>query len=300
MFGNELFAPAAMRLSLALTGGLSLIVVAERHHLKDLTAGVLFKRWRTWAISAPLFGAAVMGPDAFGVAFVMALSFQGLREYATIVDLPRPYRIALLIAGLASAPIAVTSLTVWRAMPPILLIIATLTPLWMQDVERGVQRLAYAAFGFAFIPWLLGYFLLIRDHVAGGPGVLLALGSSVAISDVAAFAVGNLFGRHRLASKLSPAKTWEGVAGNVVGAYAGFLLMSFALPASLPLGLRWSLPLVVAAGCVWGDLVESLIKRQFGVKDAGSCLPGFGGLLDRIDSLLVALPLAYTALVLWR
>ena len=300
MFGNELFMPAAMRLSLALVGGLSLIVVAERHHLRDLTAGVLFKRWRTWAMTAPLFGAAVMGPGVLGVAFVMALSFQGLREYATIVGLPRAYRVALLIAGLASAPIAVSNLTVWRGMPPILLVLATLTPLWMQDVERGVQRLAYAAFGFAFIPWLLGYFLLIRDHVVGGRGVLLALGASVAISDVAAFAVGNLFGRRPLAAKLSPAKTWEGVIGNVGGAYLGFLLMSFALPESLPLGLRWSLPAIVAAGCVWGDLVESLIKRQFAVKDAGSWLPGFGGLLDRIDSLLVALPLAYTALVLWR
>ena len=300
MFANEFFMPAAMRLSLALAGGLSLIVVAERHHLSELRTGVLFKRWRTWAITAPLFGAAVMGPGALGVAFVMALSFQGLREYATIVDLPKPYCIALLVAGLASAPIAVSNLTLWRGMPPILLVIATLTPLWMQDVERGVQRLAYAAFGFAFIPWLLGYFLLIRDHVTGGRGILLALGCSVAISDVAAFAVGNLFGRHRLAPKLSPAKTWEGVAGNVVGAYLGFFLMSFALPETLPVGLRWSLPVIVAAGCVWGDLVESLIKRQFAVKDAGSWLPGFGGLLDRIDSLLVALPLAYTALVLWK
>ena len=300
MFGNEMFVPAATRLSMALAGGLSLIIFAERHHLKELSARVLFKRWRTWAISAPLFGAAVMGPGALGVAFVMALSFQGLREYSTIVDLPRPYRLALLIAALASAPIAVTNLTLWRGMPPILLIIATLTPLWMQDVERGVQRIAYAAFGFAFIPWLLSYFLLIRDYVDGGRGILLALGTSVAISDVAAFAVGSLFGRHRLASKLSPSKTWEGVAGNVIGAYLGFFLMSFALPEWLPGALLWSLPAIVAAGCVWGDLVESLIKRQFAVKDAGSWLPGFGGLLDRIDSLLVALPLAYTALVLWR
>jgi phosphatidate cytidylyltransferase len=299
MFGSEFFAPAATRLSLALAGGLGLIVVAERHHLRELTRRVLFLRWRTWAMTAPLFGAAVMGPGAFGVAFVMALSLQALREYADIVELPQAYRRALLIAGLLSAPVLVWNLTVWRAMPPILLIAATLTPLWMQDVDKGVQRLAYAGFGFAFIPWLLGYFLLIRDHVAGGRGILLALGTAVAVSDVAAFAAGNLFGRHRLAGALSPNKTWEGVAGNVAGAYLGFFLMSFALPASLEPGLRLLLPLMVAIGCVWGDLVESLIKRQFGVKDAGSWLPGFGGLLDRIDSLLVALPLAYTALVLW-
>ena len=91
----------------------------------------------------------------------------------------------------------------------------------------------------------------------------------------------------------------EGVAGNLAGAYAGFMLMSFAVPASLPPAVRWILPAVVAAGCVWGDLVESLIKRQAGVKDAGSWLPGFGGILDRIDSMLFVLPLAYTVLVVW-
>lgn len=299
MFGSELFMPAAARVSLALAGGLGLIVFAERRHLRELTSRVLFLRWRTWAITAPLFGGAVMGPGALGVAFVMALSFQALREYAAIVELPKPYRTALLVAGVVSAPILVWNLTLWRGMPPILMMAATLTPLWMQDVERGVQRLAYAGFGFAFIPWLLGYFLLIRDHVDGGRGILLALGTAVAISDVAAFAAGNLFGRHKLAARLSPNKTWEGVLGNVAGAYLGFFLMSFALPESLDPGLRALLPAIVAAGCVWGDLVESLIKRQFEVKDAGSWLPGFGGLLDRIDSLLVALPLAYTALVLW-
>ena len=299
MLGGDLLVPAAVRLIAALAGGLALVILAERRHLRDLTQRVLFVRWRTWAISAPLFGAAAMGPVELAVAFVMAISFQGMREYAALVDLPRPYRTGMYVAGLFSVPIAVLSLTLWRGMPPVLLVAATLTPLLMQDVEEGVRHLAFAAFGFAYIPWLATYLLLIREHVAGGQQILLALGMSVAVSDVCAFATGKLLGRRPLAVRLSPGKTREGVIGNVAGSYLGFAIMSFALPGSLDPVVAWTLPAVIAAGCVWGDLVESLVKRQFGAKDAGSWLPGFGGLLDRIDSLLVVLPLTYTVLVLW-
>ncbi|MDQ3956704.1 MAG: phosphatidate cytidylyltransferase [Actinomycetota bacterium] len=299
LFENELFAPAATRLSLALAGGLTLIVAAERRHLRDLASRELFLKWRTWAFTAPIFGAAAMGPVALAVVFVAALSFQAMREYAALTELPRPYRTALYVAGVASAPIAILSLTIWRAMPPLLLIGGTLVPLLMQDVRSGAKHLAYAGLGFAYVPWLLGYFLLVREHVAGGSGLLLALGTSVAVSDIGAFGAGKAFGRHKLAPRLSPNKTWEGVAGNLAGAYAGFALMSFAVAGSLNPVVAWVLPAVVAAGCVWGDLVESLLKRQFGAKDAGTCLPGFGGVLDRIDSLLVVLPLAYTVAVVW-
>lgn len=296
---DTLFVPAAQRVTIALVSALALIVAAERHHLREIGRRVLFVRWRTWAITAPIFGFAAMGPTGAALVLVTVLSFQGMREYAALTGLPRSYRLALYAAGVASGPILLWNLTAWRAMPPILLIAATLAPLVMQDVQQGVRHLAFAALGFAYVPWLLAYFLMIREHVDGGQGILLALGTAVAVSDVAAFAAGKAFGRHSLAGRLSPAKTWEGVAGNVVGAYAGFLLMSFALPATLSPVVRWLLPAVVAAGCVWGDLVESLIKRYAGVKDAGSWLPGFGGILDRIDSLLVVLPLAYTMLVVW-
>ncbi len=294
---EELFAPAAQRVALALGGGLGAIVLVERHHLRELVGRVLFVRWRTWAITAPIFGIAVMWSIWSAVAFACALSLQGLREYARLVDLPRQHRIGLYAAGIASAPVAALSLTFWRGMPPILLLAATIVPLVQQDVRRGARDLAYAALGFAYIPWLLTYFILIREHVEGGPGLLLALGTAIAISDVCAFVAGRAAGRRALAPALSPAKTVEGVVGNVIGAAAGIALMSFALP---PMGLvaQVALVLAVAFGCVWGDLFESLLKRQFGAKDTGSWLPGFGGLLDRIDSMLIVLPLAYTVMVL--
>jgi phosphatidate cytidylyltransferase len=294
---SALFARSALTVSATLAGSLGLIAVAERRHLREFTGRVMFVRWRTWLITAPIYGLAVVGGTWSSVLLVEVLAAVAMIEYARMTGLPARYRNALLVAGLASAPVAAWSMTVWRGMPPVLLLAATLPPLLAQDVRNGVRHLAYTALGFAYIPWLLTYFVLVRDHVAGGPGILIALGVAVALSDVAAFAAGKMFGRRPLAPRLSPNKTWEGVAGNLVGAVLGVVIMSFALPAGMHAGVRVALPIVVAFGAVWGDLLESLIKRQFGVKDAGTCLPGFGGLLDRIDSMLVVLPLTYTLLV---
>jgi phosphatidate cytidylyltransferase len=290
---NDLVIPAAERVSLALAGGLGAILLAERRHLRNLTNRVLFRRWRTWAITAPLFGVAVVWSPWTAAALVGALSVQGVREYAGLVGLPRSYRAVLVAGGIGAAVVAVSAPAYWFIAPPVVMLAATVPAVAGQDVAAGGRHFAYTVLGFVYLPWLLGFLSLLRAHPAAGPGLVLALGLAVALSDVGAFAVGRAFGRHPLAPGVSPKKTWEGVAGNLAGAALGFALMSFAVPAELAPAARWALPVAVGMACAWGDLVESLLKRQFGVKDAGRWLPGFGGLLDRIDSLLVALPIAY-------
>ena len=99
----------------------------------------------------------------------------------------------------------------------------------------------------------------------------------------------------KLAPAISPGKTWSGLAGAAVGAYAAFAAFAFLHPAVSPL-IYWSLPPLVAVAGTIGDLLESWVKRAAGVKDAGTWLPGFGGLLDRIDSALVALPVGWLIL----
>jgi phosphatidate cytidylyltransferase len=293
---DALFWPTLEVLVGVLAVGLILVVLAGRRDLRHLSKNVLFQRWAVWALIAPLYALAVLSGSIPLLVLISVVVVQALREYSRLVGLPPMYTLVLVLAGLLMGPLAVWYPAAFYGILPLLLIVATLQPLLTQDVHGGVRCLAFAALGFAYVPLLLDHVLLIDAWLAGGPGVLLVLGLAIALSDVGAFTVGKLFGRHRLSPVVSPNKTWEGVAGNLVGALLGTWLLAFALPPGLPGWLSVALPVVVALGCVWGDLIESLLKREFDTKDAGTWLPGFGGLMDRIDSLIVVAPLAYYVL----
>jgi phosphatidate cytidylyltransferase len=293
---DPLFLPTLQVLVGVLVVGLILVVLIGRHDLRGLPSNVLFQRWAVWAVIAPLYALAVLSGSIPLLVLISVVVVQALREYSRLVGLPPSYAVVLVLTGLVMGPLAVWYPSAFYGILPLLLIAATLQPLLTQDVYGGVRRLAFAALGFAYVPLLLDHVLLIDVWLPGGPGVLLVLGLAIALSDVGAFTVGKLFGRHHLTPLVSPNKTWEGVAGNLVGAVLGTLLLAFAVPQNLPSWLLVALPVVVALGCVWGDLIESLLKREFDTKDAGTWLPGFGGLMDRIDSLIVVAPLAYYAL----
>lgn len=124
--------------------------------------------------------------------------------------------------------------------------------------------------------------------------LLLAAMALVWVADIAAYFAGRAFGRHKLAPSISPGKTWEGVAGAVLAVLAyGACLLAFSglrVALDLPLGAILAVLLVLTAVSVMGDLFESLLKRQAGIKDSSQLLPGHGGVLDRIDALTSTLP----------
>jgi phosphatidate cytidylyltransferase len=171
---------------------------------------------------------------------------------------------------------------------------------------RATTNLAISVFAIAYVGGLIGFLIQLR-LVGGGSGRLgmLALVSMIAIvksSDIGQYTAGRVFGKHKLAPVVSPGKTWEGVCGGVMFALvAGWLIMTYVAEAMLPGG--WFLDMwigrvalyaiaLVAAGLI-GDLAESLLKRDAGVKDSSSWMPGFGGVLDLLDSLMGAAPIAY-------
>jgi len=294
-FASPLFVPTLLRWA-GLFGAALAVLLVRRWRSGTSGEDVLLVRWRTWLIIAPIYLFAVLGGVLSTALLVMALTFQGLREYARLVDLSPAYSRILFVMGLAVTPVAALSAEGTYLLAPMLLIVATLQPLLLGTVPGGVRQLAFAAFGWGYIAWFLGHLVLVREYLPGGTGILLAMGLAVALSDVGAFVAGKTFGKHTLTPRLSPNKTVEGVAGNFVGAYAGLVVMSFAVPPGMRTFVVLGLPLLIGLGALWGDLVESALKREFGVKDAGSWLPGFGGILDRIDSLLIVAPLAYYVL----
>jgi phosphatidate cytidylyltransferase len=288
---SSLFMPTVYAFGGVLSAGLAGVVGAERGRISRIAKSTLFERWRTWAIIGPLFALAVLGGAAPLTGLVAIAAITGMLEYASVTGIGGMQRANLLASGV----ILVLTAAIAPQLMTAVLVVSLLRFAFaaMLDGERAnLQSAALALLGLAYVPLLLGHALLINRNIEGGDGLLLALGVGAALSDVCAFTFGKLIGGRKLAPRLSPNKTWAGAAGNLVGAYAAIGLMWFALPA-MPVWALALLPAIVAAAGVAGDLFESLIKRSFEVKDAGTWLPGFGGLLDRIDSLLFVLPAAY-------
>lgn len=301
LFSNPLAYPMLPPLGITLIGlfasSLLALLVAVRGQWRVLVASVLFERWRSWLVIAPLFVAVVLSGVVPLAVFAAALAVQGGREYARLADLPATDRWLLLGISACLPVLSVAAPTTLLGPGLLGLTLALSVPVLLsQDVERGVQRLTRLVFGVWYLPIGLSALVLLARDVRGGPGLLLALGLAVALSDVGAFATGRMWGRRALAPRLSPSKTWAGVVGNVLGAALGLGLLAWVAP-DAPFVL---LVPVVAIGAVWGDLLESLLKRSAHTKDSGTCLPGFGGLLDRIDSLLVVVPLSYVLLEVTR
>jgi len=183
---------------------------------------------------------------------------------------------------------------------PLLAAAVVFSLLWLlarSSGQRTFTSWSWTLAGMLYVGWLLSHYVALRELTQGKEWVLFVLSSTFAC-DTGAFLVGRAWGRHRLAPTISPAKTWEGTVGGFVAAVA----------AAMILGALLRLPLrgygeVVLLGCVvgifaqLGDLVESLFKRNMGVKDSGSLIPGHGGILDRVDSIVFTGVVIYYYLV---
>lgn len=173
-------------------------------------------------------------------------------------------------------------------MPLLLTSAVVLSLIWLllrRQKEGAFISWAWTIAGILYIGWLLSYFVALRGLDDGRNWVFLALAANFG-SDTAAFFTGRALGRHHLAPSISPGKTWEGAIAGVLGAIIISLLFTLLIPISY--GQAILLGLLVSIFGQLGDLVESLLKRNMGVKDSGKLLPGHGGFLDRIDSVVFA------------
>ena len=157
----------------------------------------------------------------------------------------------------------------------------------------AVMRWLWTVAGIIYVGWLGTHFILLRgvDYIPdiGWKWVMLALFATFA-ADTLAYFIGRAFGKHKMAPSISPGKTWEGAAGGFLGGLGATVLLAYILK----IDIDWKLlGCLIPIFSILGDLFESKFKRSTGVKDAGSIIPGHGGILDRLDSILFVVVVVY-------
>jgi phosphatidate cytidylyltransferase len=202
---------------------------------------------------------------------------------------------ALFVGGLLVAVLLLPApgLQPWlQAVAVLFWVVATLLMLSWRSEPETVARTRPAVLVLGALQLIVAWLSVIGLHRIGpqGPALLLFLMILIWTADSAAYFAGRAWGRRRLSPKISPGKTWEGVAGAMVGAVVCALGLSQLQTTTLSPTALLGLCLLTAFLSIGGDLWESLLKRQAGLKDSGTLLPGHGGVLDRIDSLIAAAP----------
>jgi phosphatidate cytidylyltransferase len=264
--------------------------------------GPIWSTYRSWLIMAPIALLIVFAGRVPFILGVTLLAIFGFKEFARASGLYRDWWMTgavyagIVTVGLASVmphPRGEEPGTGWYgffvAVPVFAIALILLIPILRNRARGELQKMSLSIVGFVYIGWMFGHLGFLANG-RNAYGFICYIIFATEVSDVAAFTFGRLFGRHPLRSEISPKKTWEGA----LGAIAVSLILPWLLRFSFPFFGPWQLiltGLIVGIGGQLGDLSISVIKRDIGTKDMGSAIPGHGGILDRIDSLIYVAPL---------
>ena len=289
-----LIVPATLALGGAVLGFLSLGLKRE--------LGPIWKTYRSWLVMAAIGLLVVFAGHMAFIGGVTLLSIFGFKEFARVSGLYRDWWmtgavyagiVAVGVASFVPQPRGQEPGSGWYglfvALPVFAIALILLIPILRNRARGELQKMSLSIVGFIYIGWMFGHLGFLANAV-NAYGFLCYVIFATELNDVSAFTFGRLFGRHPLRSEISPNKTWEGALG------------AMAVSMILPWLLRFSFPffgttqliltgLIVGLGGLLGDLSISVIKRDIGTKDMGAAIPGHGGILDRIDSLVYVAPL---------
>lgn len=279
-----------------------LLALRARTEAGRATVANINERIKAWWVMSAVFSIALLTGRTGAVILFALLSFLALREFITLIDSSRADHRALLVAFFLATPAQyVLVATGWYGLFAILIpvYVFLLIPAVLALIgETGdfLGRTATIQWGLMICVYAISHApaLLLLD-IPGYRGrealLLFYLVAVVQLSDVLQYVFGKLFGRHKIAPKVSPNKTWEGFVGGVLGATVIGTVLYWATPFA-PL-TAFAISLLVTLTGFLGGLVMAAIKRDRGVKDYGALIPGHGGVLDRVDALTFAAPVFF-------
>lgn len=284
--------------------GASLVTIWVTRHAPNRGRTELELRVRSWWVMSALIALALIGGKTPAVIFFGIVSWLALKEFYTIMPTRPSDRVVLMLIYLL---IPIQFLLVWYRQygifiifVPVYMFIALPTAMVLlgqtQGFLKAVGTLHWGLMSTVYSIGHVAYLFVLpdetRQHVYTGGGLVLALIVLTELNDVAQYVWGKSFGRTRIAPHVSPGKTWEGFLGGVATtAVIAMVLLPFLTPHQ---GLHaLACGLIVSVAGFFGDLTESAVKRDLGIKDSGTLIPGHGGILDRVDSLIFTAPLFF-------
>ena len=257
---------------------------------------MLFQRVATSLVGVPVVvGLIWAGGGWYAAAGALILAVATLEFQTPVLGWRHPLALlaAALSAGLAAGALVGLDWLVWFATGAVLIPLAWIA-LAGGDPREGAQRWLWALGGVLYIGWLGAHLVLLREGEIynGRDWVFLTVFATFA-NDTSAYFVGRALGRRALSPRVSPGKTVEGALGGLAAGLAAVLLLNYFLGIRMGAALVLPLALLLPLAAQLGDLAESTLKRAVGVKDASGLVPGHGGLMDRLDSILLTTVVVY-------
>lgn len=276
--------------------GALLTLVLARFNLSRILHGELGARYIGWLILTPVYMLVLFTETAIGICIVLLGMFASIIEYCHATHIDASSRIFLFVAAVVTVLTVLFKPLLFAALPVAVLFLLTAIPILQNNPSRLYGRVRLISWGYIYTIWTLAHAVLMFQQ-PDGKGILLIIIVGCALADIGAYVIGSAIGKTVIAPEINPRKAWEGMLGDLLGAAIAVSLFAYSIP-FYSLSARIGLVLIIAIGSSWGDILSSMAKRMAEVKDWGNIIPGHGGILDRLNSLIVVLPLVYYYLIL--
>ncbi|PIR87108.1 MAG: hypothetical protein COU11_02680 [Candidatus Harrisonbacteria bacterium CG10_big_fil_rev_8_21_14_0_10_49_15] len=299
---NPILTPVLIRTAILLGVGFLVLFAIARFKFSALSQSHLGKRYLGWLILTPIYLAGIFlgGIPALIVLFLFMAA--AILEIARMASLPRAYTVLLILLSAWSVIVAGFFTQYFYTLPLLYFIGVTLVAIRINDAKQGLNQAAVSLFSAIWIIFGLSHAVLLghlNNTLDDSKSLLLLIIFATSLSDIGAYIIGKFFhkisflDKYKIASNISPNKTYIGIVGHVAGALLGVWFLYFILGGYLP-PYQWLIVSVLIGvfGLV-GGLTNSLFKRFYAVKDSSQLIPGHGGVLDRIDSMSRVIVILY-------
>lgn len=298
---NPILLDVIKRFVWVFVAGFILILLLKKFSLRGLWEGELGKRYLSWLVIGFVFMLFVFLGGIPSLIFLLLVMGLGLYELYKIAKFPKIYFYTLLILAVVSIITSSFFENKFYMLP--ILYFAVLTTITIRtNNSKNFSNLAISLYSAIWIIFFLCHFILLghlNNNIDNTKALLLMVGFAVPLADIGAYVFGRMFSkisflnRFKIADKISEKKIWAGVLGDIIGAGIGIWIMYFVVGSYFSVWQLVVLACLIGVFSVIGDMNESLIKRFFKVKDSSNMIPGHGGVLDRIDSILRVIVVVY-------